>query len=231
MRPDTKRHVHFGVNLLFAPALPAPPAEVIELQRRLADPALGIAFDSVRREGPQVLLQRLDSPLEVRLGPCSWTDFQVLVMARSPQYRLDDFGDDLDAVVGAVQELWPGLSPALRRQVTIAHLYAVGQGSSFQYLWTRRLGQPARDLDLLGRQVRGGGLRLVLPPNPDDPDGPQAEVRIETYFADLSQLFVEGHFEWRTPAGLGFGALRGMLQEVELYLDAEVRSFVGLVAA
>jgi hypothetical protein len=231
MRPDTKRHIHFGVNLIMTPGVPAPPDAVIELQRRLAEPARGITFDSVRREGPQVLLQRLDPALELRVGPVNWQEFQVLVMSRSPMYRLEDYADDLEAVAECVRDIWPQLLCTWRRQVTIAHLYAVGQGSALQYLWTQRLGQPERDLERLGRQVRGGGLRLVLPPAADIPGSPSTEIRIETYFADLSQLFVEGHCEWRDPAPPPGGELRDLLADVEAYLDAEVRSFVGLVAA
>ena len=231
MRPDTKRHIHLSVNLVLSPGLPATPGQVIELQQRLADPTSGVLFDSVRREGSQVWLQRNDPPLELRCGPGSPQEFQLLIMSRHPNYRLGDFADEVEIVAAAAREVWPGLQQAWRREVTIAHLYAVAEGSSFEYLWVQRLGQPTRDLERLGRSVRGGGLRLVLPPNPGSGDSPYAEIRIESFFADLSQLFVEGAFDWRDPVRLSGLELRSMLLSVEEYLDAEVRAFVGLVAA
>ena len=231
MRPDTKRHIHLSVNLALTPGVPATPAAVIELQRRLAEPASGLLFDSVRREGSQVWLQRNDPPLEVRCGAFSPQEFQLLMMSRHPNYRLEDFADEAEILTGTVRQVWPELRQVWRREVTIAHLYAVNEGQSFRYLWVHRLGQPARDLERLGRTVKGGGLRLVLPPNPGSGDSPHAEIRIESFFADLSQLFVEGAFDWREPIWLPGLDLRGMLLSVEDYLDAEVRSFVGLVAA
>ena len=230
MRPDSKRHIHFSLNFMLAPGLPVTAGEVIELQRRLADPARGLLFDALRREGAQVVLHRTNPPFEVRCGPVNASEFQLLIVSRQPAYRLDDFIDEAETLFAVAWEVWPELRHAWRREATVAHLYAVTDGPSFQYLWVNRLGQSPRDLERLGRTVRGGGLRLVLPPNPGSGDSPHAEIRIESFFADLSQLFVEGYFDWRDSAWLPAIDVRTMLHSVEEYLDEEVRSFVGAPA-
>ena len=228
LRPETKQHLHFGVNFVVAPAAAIAPAQQLQFQQGLADPVHGIVFDVVQKAGPGIVFQRAKEPLQVHLGPVGPQVGQLLITAGKPARTLDDFISDAESVISVYRSVWPGSLQILRRDVTIRHLYAIqGQEQhAFQYLWERRLHQGAAAMASFGRPVVGGGLRVVLPPRANVEDDTNVEVKIESLLSDPRQLFVEASFVWPSPRVNAEPEPGPLLNVVEQFLDTEVRNFI-----
>jgi hypothetical protein len=106
-------------------------------------------------------------------------------------------------------------------------LYETSAEHALMELWETRLGQSADALAVLGHPVAGGGLRLVMPPHPGQPEPLEIEVRIESFLQDTKKIWVETQFRWPRPMppGVSLDPTR-RLKEVNDYIDNELLSFI-----
>jgi len=151
---------------------------------------------------------------------------QLLLVATHPERTLRYFIQETEQVVEAFEATWPASHrQIIKRDVTLRDLYETTSGHAFQELWETRLGQPTDSLAAFGGPVLGGGLRFVIPVQPSRPA--QIEVKIESYLADTSKVFVETQFTWPqpTPPGVSFDP-RDRLLEVEDYIKNQVLAFI-----
>ncbi len=232
MRPETKQPYFFGVSFLFAPPPALTPGLLLSFQQRLAEPEAGIVFDQVQRlpagSAAVHVFTRAAPPLQVTVGqPGPQPLGQLLVVAPQPNRTADDFIDDAESVVEVFRETWPGPIQVIRRDCTVRHLYSVREEHAFRYLWAHRLRQPEDAMREFGRQILGGGLRLVMPARVDVENDPLLEVKIESLLADPRMLFVETQAVWEQPLPPGNEPNpRELVEAVEQYADGPVVQFI-----
>lgn len=230
MKPHSGRLIHVGINFLTIPTSSISNQTSIQFQQAII--AQGLEFQRLERaESQLVVLRETPSPLQIRVGPPDPGNpqfGQVLIIAENPNTPFDLFLKETEAALEAFNDVWG----APNRQIihcdgNIRMLYETTSQHAFQELWEKRLGQPAQALGAFGRPIRGGGLRFVMDPLPDEADPTQIEVKIESFLMDTSKIFVETVFTWRalsTP-GVPFNA-RGRLEQMNHYVDKEVSSFI-----
>lgn len=226
MRPDTKQHLHVGVNFVLAPAANVTTNSQLQFQQYLSDPIRDVVFDTAQRQDAAFVFQRTSLPLEVRIGPVGPQVGQLLITAPQPARTLDEVLEDFEAVVDAYRQIWRGPVQVIRRDCTVRHLYAVRESHALQYIWERRLHQQEDSVQIFGRPVLGGGMRFVMPPRQDVADDPAIEVKIESLLADASQLFVETSFVWGQPHPGTELEPSELVRAVEGYMCNEVTKFI-----
>ncbi|MFI5073162.1 MAG: hypothetical protein ACHP8A_20005 [Terriglobales bacterium] len=228
----SKQFYHFGLTFLLAPSEPASPSALLRFQQRLSEADRGIIFDVVQRGGEMqaATFVRRSPPLQVGIGspgPGGPPLMQLAMTAPDPHRRLEDFMLEAEDILAVFREVWPTVQQSVTRSCSIHSLYPVLESHAFRFLWEDRLQQSNDSLRALERPVLGGGLRLVLPPPPDQPAAPAAEVRIESFFRDVSKVFVETTFTWNSPTGIDDSTLpSAMLKEVSEYEDGPVINFL-----
>ena len=232
MRLDTKQHYHFGVNYLFAPAYSLTAERFVDLQSALARPASGLAFDIAQRipaSGAITLRRTGSTPLDVTIQCPAAPITQLTIVAATPGRRLEDFVGEAETVIEAVISTFGAPSQIIRRDCTIRHLYSLSSGEehSFRYLWERRLAQDASTLEALGRKILGGGLRLVMPPDPEIVDDATVELKVESFLENSRLLFVECGFVWSSPVPGEELAAAPMTSIVEAFIDEKAAPFIG----
>lgn len=232
MRVDSQQHFHFGLTFLLAPSEPATPSALLRFQQLLSEVDRGIIFDIVQRGGEMqaATFLRRSAPLQVAIGSPGLGGppiMQLAITAPDPRRRLEDFIDEAEDILAVFRTVWPTVQQAVTRSCSIHSLYAVNELHAFRFLWENRLQQTTDSLRALERPVLGGGLRLVLPPLPDQPTAPAAEVRIESFFRDISKVFVETSFTWNAPTDIGDQNLPSdMLTEASAYENGPVVNFL-----
>lgn len=110
----------------------------------------------------------------------------------------------MEASLKAFKSVWPSDNrQIIKSDATIRALYETTSEHAFQELWEKRLNQPTQALALFERPIRGGGLRFVLEPSPNEDEPVQIEVKIESYLKDTTKIFVETQFIWIKPTAPG----------------------------
>mgnify|MGYP001590600389 CR=1 FL=1 len=229
VRPDTKRHFHFGVNFVFSPPVNFTAERFAEFQRLLAEPSCGLAFDALERHpsGSAVSLRRTSgSPLVVTVQSPAPPISQLLIIASNPSCLKRDFVAEADSVIQAFVRLMGAPNQLLNRDCTIRHLYAVSEDHAFRYLWERRLSQGSESFSVLGRPILGGGLRLVLPARPDVAEDPVVELKYESLLNDSNLLFLECQFAWQTTAAGDKMLAEPMIAAVEDFITEHAVPFI-----
>jgi hypothetical protein len=197
---ESKTSIHFGVNFVFAGAWGHEKGALLNFQRALLEGGLEFSQATSRSNG-FTLVRAEPSALQVGLEATAPQVHTLQLIAGNPQYELEMFGRDCEAVTAAYQKTWPMPQyQILNTGGCIRHLYST-KTHAFQYLWEQRLGQAPQDFALLGnRPVAGGGLRLVIPPHQKDNAEPTSiELRIESFMRETQKLFVETVFNWPRP--------------------------------
>ena len=229
MALDAKRQTIFaGVNYVFAPAPVLDSETFLKFKSVLA--RHGLAFDQSNQSASEGwALARAKPPLRVQVRLPAQPLGQVMVTSDWMEQDLAAFVDEAAIVSDAVFEVWPGDKQVVSRDATIRQLYDAGGIPAFSYLWERRLGQQKEQLAFLQRPVSGGGLRLMMPPEPADPDPVQGEVKIESFLRDPRKLFVEVSFLWPKPEPpVGQFQPKVLLVEVENFANSDVYEFLML---
>lgn len=227
MYPESRVTIHMGINFVVSPMPTIDMERNLNFQESLV--RQGIDFSKVDFKERQILVIReAPTPLHVKVAALGPPTGQLLILAPHPQRPLSLFVREAEAVIEAFCSTWP----EERRQIiscdaTLRDLYEASGEHAFQELWETRLGQSRASLEILGRPVLGGGLRFVMPPQADDPDAVQMEVKIESFLRDTKKVFVETQFTWPTPRppGAAFNP-RDRLQQVDAYVDNQVVSFI-----
>jgi hypothetical protein len=227
--PKTCQTIYAGVNYVFAPAPPLGNEVFLQFQSALAKH--GLSFDRAKRADGEWTLTRDKPPLNLlaKIPEPRVPIGQVMVTSEWLEHGLDALTDETSTVYDAVFEVWPGAKQVVSRDATVRQLYDAGGMPAFTYLWERRLGQQGGQLAFLGRPVSGGGLRLVLPPDPSAADPVQGEVKIESFLRDPRKLFVEVTLAWPKPEPpTDRFEPRQLLREVESFATSDVREFLML---
>jgi hypothetical protein len=226
---ETKVPVHFSVSFVFAPGPVLNQPQLLAFQGKAGSPPAGIYFDQVQHQTNQAMLVRAKPPLQVGLASMPQGIGQLTVAAERPDDQLEDFVVTADAVIAAYRDVWGSQIQVIRRDCSIRSLFAVPDDHVFRYLWEKRLGQAEESIKTFGRPILGGGLRFVMPGQPNVVDDPLLEVKVESFFENPKQLFVDTHATWATPLSPGAQLLpRDLLRYVSEYADGPVLDFIVL---
>jgi hypothetical protein len=213
-----------GINFVVVPPPAVSQGTGLAFQDALIQQS--IEFDKVSYGEDDLKIIRERPPLQIVISsPSNQPTGQLLIIAPHPARPLESFIQETEFVVEAFESVWTSQQrQIIRRDVTIRDLYETDQ-HAFRELWERRLDQSEDSLAVFGRKVLGGGLRLVMPPEPGKPA--QIEVKIESYLKDTSKVFVETQFTWPapTPPDVSFEP-RARLCEVNDYAKSEVLDFI-----
>jgi len=230
MKPESRHRIHMGINFVTSPPPIINSQNYVKFQESLL--ACSVEFtSSTRREYQQEhrIEAARDAPTQLQIAVVASTSQpigQLLLVAPHPGRTVEYFIQEAEQVVEAFEATWPAPHrQVIKRDVTLRDLYETTSDHAFQELWEARLGQLPNSLAVLGRPVLGGGLRFVMPAQPDGPA--QIEVKIESYLSDTSKIFVETQFTWLqpTPPGVSFDP-RERLLEVDDYARNQVLSFI-----
>lgn len=228
MYPDSRQIIHMGINFRISPLPTIDVHSNLGFQQALVHH--GIDFSRVAFKEQEIVVAR-DTPtrLEVKIATVAPPSVgQLLILAPHPGRDLMLFTKEVEAIVGAFQATWPAQDrQIISRDATLRELYETSAEHAFRELWEVRLQQPLDSLAVLGRPVSGGGLRLVMPPQPDDPEPVQIEVKIESFLRDAKKIFVETQFTWPSPMrpGQPFDPA-DRLAQVDRYIEESVVPFI-----
>lgn len=192
-----------GINFITIPAPLVTHQSYLAFQQAIHANGL----DYVRAENPEnrILVKRdTPSPLHITVNLLDQQVGQFLVVAPNPKTSLNLFIQELEASLKAFKSVWPSDNrQIIKSDATIRALYETTSEHAFQELWEKRLNQPTQALALFERPIRGGGLRFVLEPSPNEDEPVQIEVKIESYLKDTTKIFVETQFIWIKPTAPG----------------------------
>ncbi len=200
MKKFSEQLFHLGISFWTLPGITISNQSSLKFQQELN--SSGLEFTKVDKAPDNkliVIIRETPSPLEIIVSTQQPPAAQLTIRAPNPKTTKDLFIDEVDAVIRAYEATWPAnvrqvvhSDGALRELIeasgNVAH--------AFQELWEMRLKQPIDSLKVFGKPVRGGGLRFVLDPLPNDTDPVQIEVKIESYLQDTKKIFVETIFNW-----------------------------------
>lgn len=182
------------------------------------------------REGEINVLREKPSPLQIQVianqaPPPLGLVGQLLVISPLPRYEIRNFGEDVDAITSAFEKTWPvGNRQIISCDSTVRVLYQSSTHHAFQEIWETFLGKTTDSLSALQKPVMGGGIRFVMPPESDGPEGVLVEVKIESWLEDTSQIFIESQYRWNPPLA-GFDSIN-RIEQVYNYIEKTVVPFV-----
>ena len=222
------RHIiHLGINFVTIPAPIITHQSLLAFQQAII--SHGLDFVRVENPGRRIVLTRNDpSSLQITVGRLEAQVGQVLIVAPHPREPLDLFVQETEAALGAFEAVWPAQSrQIIRTDSTIRELRETTSMHAFQELWEKRLGQPSQALASFERPIRGGGLRFVMDPLPNEDEPVQVEVKIESFLQDTTKIYVETQFIWLKPTtpGTPFAA-RERLSQLNSYVENQVYAFL-----
>jgi hypothetical protein len=233
MDPDSRQTIHMGVNFIVSPTPVINAQTNLRFQQSLIE--RGIEFTNVAfREREIIVVREAPVRLEVKIAAVnppligSPVIGQLVLIAPQPGCDAQLFGKEAEAVTEAFDATWPAKKrQILSSDVTFRDLFESSFEHAFQELWEERLNQSREQLAVFGQPIRGGGLRFVMQPLPDEPESPQIEVRIESYLGHSKKIWVETQFKWHQPIspGSSMEPLR-RLERVDKYVTAQVLSFM-----
>jgi len=153
---------------------------------------------------------------------------QILVVAPNPKGSLNLFIQEMEAALKAFEAVWPAQNrQVIKSDATLRELHETTSQHAFQELWEKRLGQPTQSLAVFERPIRGGGLRFVMDPIPNEDEPVQIEVKIESFLGDTSKIFVETQFIWLKPTAPGTPIEPGeRLSQMNAYIEKQVHRFL-----
>ena len=227
---NSKTTSHFSLQYLLAGSWQPERMAAVEFEKALLDNGLDFSQTNLY-ENSFMLTRTQPSHLQIKLESLGPQVLSIQVVSVNPQYDLDMFCRDTEAVTLAFVKTWPANQyQALTRSGKIHHLYST-EMHAFKYLWEQRLDQQPQDFQVLGRRpVAGGGLRLLMPPHTADGGEPVSiEVRIESFLRETNKLFVETVFTWPQPVNIsteeGFSPQQ-LMYEIENFAANELWDFI-----
>jgi len=237
MIEDTRIGLHFGVNFVFSPPVLMDSVHLRQFEGAMAERLIEFDLRQARPQGGMAF-RRSEGQLEVGVGPVGpgAPIAQLVIRAPQPRRLLEEFVGEATEIVDAFYRVWDRPIRIVARDCTIRHLYAVHEPAhAFQFLWENRLKQQPGSLEVFGRQVLGGGLRLVMPAmggseegGVHGPEGPETiELKIESYLRDSSKLYVDVAFQWPTPQAVEKRMdAKSLLERVHAFAVNEVVRFL-----
>lgn len=228
MKPGSRKLIYVGINFVISPPPVINPESFLKFQEALISHSVDFT-ESSRQEQQyehRIEISRGTPPLRiVVIASTKQPIGQLLILAPNPARSVDYFIQETEQITEAFVETWEtSHRQIMKRDVTIRDLYEATSDHAFQELWEERLGQSIDSLATFG-PIQGGGLRFVIPPQPERPS--QIEIKIESYLKDSSKIFVENQFTWPTPTqpGMSFNP-KTFLLEAENYAKNQVLSFI-----
>jgi len=198
MKTQSGRIIHAGLNFLTLPVPLINSSKILGFQQAIL--SKGLEFSKVELPKNSVALYRdLPYPLQIRVSSLEPQMGQLLIVTPQPEGSLDLFISEVEAGIDAYEAVWPADNRQIVTcDVTIRELFETSSQHAFQELWENRLGQSAQALSVFGRPIRGGGLRFVMDPIQEGLPS-RIEVKIESFLADTTKIFVETQFVWPVP--------------------------------
>lgn len=224
MIEGSRRIIHFGINFMFAPAIPIDTDQQLKFQGLLDKEQ--IVFEQINRTDKALKFSSSKGGrIDVQVGTPGPQVSQLLLLSQNPTLPRDSFIEHAEIICRIFREVWNEPQQIIQRDSCVRSLYQVTDNHAFQYLWEKRLKQPADGLDVLKRPVLGGGLRLVIPPSEDKKT--QIELKIESFLRDSKMLFVEVQYAWLQPMPIneGFNPKR-LIEEIDQFNNNEVTQFI-----
>jgi hypothetical protein len=228
---ETRKTIHMGVNFVLTHMPILDTHFSLDFQQSLTKSSIAYSTVTQLSENKLAIVRNKPTPLRITVGmqgpPDRSSVGQLLIVAPFPERSLDSFGQEADRVVRAFEAVSsPPQRQVLSKDATLRDLYETGGSHAFQVLWEVVLGQQREALQKLGREVLGGGLRLVMPPRSGEPDPVTIELKVESYLQDSSMLFLETQMAWRQP-GMEVIPL-DLLNKVEQYITETALDFLGV---
>jgi hypothetical protein len=227
---NSKTTSYFSLQYLLAGTWLPERIKTVEFERALLDNGLDFSETQMHEKG-FILTRSQPSSLQIKIEAPGPQVMTLGALSQNPQYDLDMFCRDVQALTQAFEHTWPSDHYQLLTTTgKIHHLYSSGT-HAFKYLWEDRLGQLPQDFEILGsRPVAGGGLRLLMPPHsPDGGEPVSIELRIESFLRETNKLFVETVFTWPRPRIVnkngGFDPQR-LMEQIESFAANEVWAFM-----
>lgn len=226
MKTQSRVIIHTGINFMSIPVPLVGSQTLLAFQQAVM--AQGLEYNRV--EAPKNTIQLLRDtpyPLQITVSAHEAQVGQLLIVTQQPKGSLELFIKEAEAAVQAYETVWP----APNRQIvhadsTIRQLYETTSQHAFQELWENRLGQSSEALSAFGRPIRGGGLRFVMDPVPEDLPA-QIEVKIESFLRDTRKIFVETQFTWPVPSEPQSPfKIRDRIEKMNLYIESHVQAFI-----
>lgn len=216
-----------GVNFTLAPMPVLDTQFSLSMQGVLADE--NISPSRVNQSERELTIVREGaSPLNIKVG-LQGPVGQLLITSPFPERSVEVFAREAASVVMAF-EMASATPPrqTISKDATIRELYDAEGIHAFQEIWEEFLQQDSSRLDMLGKEVLGGGLRFVMPPRPDEVDPVQMELKIESFLRDSSKIYLEAQFAWPQPSQPGVQLNpEALLVTVDTYLQQIASSFAG----
>ena len=226
MKPHSRVIIFSGVNFLTIPVPIISRQAFLAFQKAIIENGL----EFIRTETPKdsiVLTRESPYPLQVTVNMLQGQVGQLLILTPQPKASQEMFTQEAEAAIRAFEEVWPAPNrQIIKADATIRNLYETTSAHAFQELWENRLGQPPKSLAAFGRPIRGGGLRFVMDPVPEDMPV-SIEVKIESFLSDTSKIFVETQFIWpmQTNPGAPFN-VRERLSQMDSYIEKQIYAFL-----
>jgi len=227
MLPESRQTIHIGINFVLSPMPFISQRKSIDFQSSLIKH--GIEFTKVEvKEYEIILVRETPARLEIKVAALPPSVGQILILAPGPNLAIDLFIKEAEAILRAFEDTWPAQQrQTIRCDATLRDLFEASAEHAFQELWEMRLHQPSEALAILGRPVLGGGLRFVMPPQPEDSEPYQIEVKIESFLQDTKKIFVETQFTWPQPEPLDAAPDPGKrLKQIDSYVENQVIPFI-----
>jgi hypothetical protein len=215
-----------GINFVFSPMPVLNRPNQVRFQGALLE--AGVEFSKVEfpNEYEMIIAREGPSPLHIRVATVQPAFGQLMVLMPSPGSTIDMFSKETEAVIKAYGQTWPSPKQVLHSDATFRDLFEATQTHAFQELWEKRLDQQQETLNVLDRKVLGGGLRLVMPPQPEDAVPMQIEIKIESSLQDSHKFFIETSFTWPQPMEPGISLdPKNKLEQVDKYIENNVLAF------
>jgi len=227
MKTHSRHIIHIGINFVTIPVPTISSQTFLLFQQAVM--THGLEFGKTERTGTQLSMMR-ESPVPLQVTVASLSPQMVgqLVVVAPSQIPLELFIQETEAVVNAFSDVWPAEGrQVVHGDATIRELFETTSAHAFQELWETRLGQSAQSLATFGRPVRGGGLRLILDPNPGDDEPAHVEIKIESFLPDSTKIFVETQFAWLQPSAPGTPfRTRERLEQMNAFVENQVHAFL-----
>jgi len=193
---DSRQTVHKAISFMFSSFAGFDKRASIKFQGALLE--RGVDF-SATQEGENSLIIVREKPvrLEVHLSIPGPAFGNLLIVGPHGAHNGEMFEREAEAVVQAFNDVWYDSNrQILGCEASVRDLFESSYEHAFQELWEHRLNQRDDSLGVLGRAVLGGGIRLVMPPLPNEERPCQIEVKIESFLRDTKKIFVETQFSW-----------------------------------
>lgn len=230
MKTHDRRLIHLGFSITLTPAQTIDRTSFLRFQAGLE--SAGIVFESAHYPQSttpnEFVVSRLSPPMQISVRRIAEHLLQLVFITTESGVTVKYYKDDIEALREAFVSTWPSSSLVVGAEMTFRCLYETDAEHAFQELWEGTLGQPTEILATFERPILGGGVRFVLPPiNSDRSEGAAVEVKIESFLADTSKMFVETIFQWQVqPTQFEDFDISTHIAEVDAFVSERVVKFI-----